>query len=124
MGCEDIIQIFFHMQLNIKLYHWQTKSYPRHKATDDLLGNLSDLVDKFIEVYMGRYKRPSFPDGFLINVEELTDESAKRLVENYINVLKTKVPKYLKKESDSDLLNIRDEMLENFNKTLYLFTLE
>jgi len=124
MGCEDIIQMFFHMQLNIKLYHWQTKSYARHKATDDLLGNLSDLVDKFIEVYMGRYKRPDFSEGFTVIVDELTDESAKRLIENYITILKTKVPKYLKKESDTDLLNIRDEMLENFNKTLYLFTLE
>jgi hypothetical protein len=123
MGCEDIIEMFFHMQLNIKLYHWQTMSYARHKATDDLLTNLSDLIDQFIEVYIGRYKRPDFEGGFSVDIEELSDENAKQLIENYIGAMKTRVPKYLKKESDTDLLNIRDEILSNLNKTLYLFTL-
>ena len=124
MGCEDIIQMFFHMQLNIKLYHWQTKVYARHKATDDLLTSLSDLIDQFIEVYIGRYKRPKFTDGFNVEVNELNEESAKELIKTYITMMKTRVPKYLKKESDSDLLNIRDEILGLLNKTLYLFTLE
>ena len=123
MGCEDIIEVFFHMQLNIKLYHWQTRSYARHKATDELLGNLSSLIDEFIEVYMGRYKRPDFGGGISVEVVELSDEMAKKLIEQYISTMKTKVPKYLKKESDTDLLNIRDEILSNMNKTLYLFTL-
>lgn len=124
MGCEDIIQVFFHMQLNIKLYHWQTRSFARHKATDELLGNLSSLIDEFIEVYIGRYKRPDFGGNTSIEVVELSDEMAKKLIEQYISTMKTKLPKYLKKESDTDLLNIRDEILSNLNKTLYLFTLE
>ena len=37
MGCESLIKVFFHMTTTIKLYHWQTLSYPRHKATCDLL---------------------------------------------------------------------------------------
>lgn len=124
MGCEDIIKMFFHMQMNIKLYHWQTMVYARHKATDSLLEDLSDLIDQFIEVYIGRYKRPDFKGGFSIEVDELTDESAKDLISNYITAMKTRVPKYLKKESDTDLLNIRDEILSLLNKTLYLFTLQ
>ena len=124
MGCEDIIQVFFHMQLNIKLYHWQTRSYARHKATDELLENLSSLIDEFIEVYIGRYKRPEFEGGTSIEVVELSDDMSKKLIEQYISTMKMKVPKYLKKESDTDLLNIRDEILSNLNKTLYLFTLE
>jgi hypothetical protein len=124
MGCEEIIKIFFNMQLNIKLYHWQTKVYARHKATDDLLAGLSELIDQFIEVYMGRYKRPEFKGKFAVKVEELNEDTAKELLEKYVIIMKTKIPKYLKKESDTDLLNIRDEMLSLLNKTLYLFTLE
>jgi hypothetical protein len=124
MGCEDIIKMFFHMQLNIKLYHWQTRVYARHKATDDLLSSLSDLIDQFIEVYMGRYSRPDFEESFGIEVDELNEDDAKKLISEYIVAMKTRVPKYLKKESDTDLLNIRDEILGLLNKTLYLFTLE
>lgn len=53
MGCETIVQVFFNMLLNIKLYHWETRIYARHKASCDLHSSLTDLTDKFIEVYMG-----------------------------------------------------------------------
>jgi hypothetical protein len=124
MGCEDLVKLFFHMNLNIKLYHWQTKSYARHKATCELHGVLSDLSDKFIEVYMGRYQRPEFKEPFTVMVKELSDnKTAKELIEEYITVLKKEVVKYIK-STDTDLTNIRDEMLAELNKTLYLFTLE
>lgn len=122
MGCENIIKIFFHMSTNIKLYHWQTTSYAQHKATDDLLTSILPLIDTFIEVYMGRYQRPKFSNDFNILVEELTTDSLIRLINEYISFLKKDVPTYLK-SSDTDILNIRDEMLANFNKTLYLLTL-
>jgi hypothetical protein len=110
------------MSTNIKLYHWQTTSYAQHKATDDLLTSILPLIDTFIEVYMGRYQRPKFSNDFNILVEELTTDSLIRLINEYISFLKKDVPTYLK-SSDTDILNIRDEMLANFNKTLYLLTL-
>ena len=120
MGCENFIKILLNMTNSIKLYHWQTKSFARHKATCDLFNNLQSLIDEFIEVYMGRYDRPSFPDGFKLHIKELSDESANELVQEYIDYLKNELPKYLK-SSDTDLLNIRDDMLSNFNKIKYLF---
>jgi hypothetical protein len=39
----------------IKLYHWETLSFPRHKATDELVTNLDANIDKFVEVYIGKY---------------------------------------------------------------------
>lgn len=122
MGCENIIKIFFHMSNNIKLYHWQTTSYAQHKATDELLSNISPLIDQFVEVYMGRYQRPKFQEEFMIRIEELTTDTLITLINEYISFLKKELPKYIK-QSDTDLLNIREEILANFNKTLYLLTL-
>jgi hypothetical protein len=122
MGCENIIKFFFHVSNTIKLYHWQTTSFARHKATCDLFNALQPLIDEFIEVYMGRYERPNFSGGFKLNIQELTDDSAPDLVQGYIDYLKNDLPTYLK-SSDTDLLNIRDEMISNLNKILYLFTL-
>jgi hypothetical protein len=50
----EIVSVFFHMRSQIKLYHWQTRSFSEHKATDDLVTALDTNIDKFIEVYMGR----------------------------------------------------------------------
>jgi hypothetical protein len=125
MGSESIIKVFFHMTTTIKLYHWQTSSYPRHKATCDLLATILPLIDTFVETYMGRYQRPSFESGFKMNIQELkdNDDSAPSLIKDYIFYLQNDLPKYVE-SMDTDLLNIRDEIVSNLNKTLYLFTLQ
>jgi hypothetical protein len=125
MRSESIIKIFFHMTTTIKLYHWQTSSYPRHKATCDLLAAILPLIDTFVETYMGRYQRPVFESGFKMNIQELkdNDDSAPSLIKDYIFYLQNDLPKYVE-DNDTDLLNIRDEIVSNLNKTLYLFTLQ
>lgn len=122
MGCEDIIKYFYHMSLNIKLYHWSTYSYSRHKASDDLYTNLLELIDKFIEVYMGRYCRPKYQEKFEISVKQFDEDEIVNELKRYTSYMRNELPKYLK-ESDTDLLNIRDEMLGELNQALYLFTL-
>lgn len=122
MAGESIVKIFFHMSLNIKLYHWQTMSFAQHKATDDLFLALLPLIDQFMEVYIGRYSRPDFEKDANVRISQYDSESFVELLNNYIEFLKTDIERYLSK-NDTDLMNIRDEMLGLLNKTLYLFTL-
>ena len=121
---SEIIKVFFHMKLNIKMYHWSTFSYPRHKATDELFGKLLESIDKFVEVFIGKYTRPVIKgEGeFNIPVSQYTEDAIVTLLKTYTDYLSNELPKHLS-ESDTDLLNIRDEMLADFNQTLYLFTL-
>lgn len=123
MAGESVIKFFFHISNSVKLYHWQTKSFARHKATCDLFAQLTALIDDFVEVYMGRYGRPDFNGSFKLNIKELTEENAHEYITECVDFLQRVLPKYLK-ENDTELMNIRDEMLSNLNKTLYLFTLE
>lgn len=123
MSSENIIKIFFHMQHSIKLYHWQTTSYPRHMATNTLLNTLNNLIDTFVETFIGKYSRPSFNSDLVINISELSDDDIIKLFNRYIKFLSTDITKYIS-PTDTDLLNIRDEMVGLFNKTLYLFTLQ
>lgn len=122
MGSEQIITAFFHMTLTIKLYHWQTTVYARHKATDDLFNELLDLIDTFVETYIGNYKRPSFDNKISISFSNVSDDEMIKTLKKYVFFLRKELPKYLA-EHDTELLNIRDEMLQLLNKTLYLFTL-
>lgn len=123
MGCERIVQFFFHAVLNIKLYHWQTRRYPRHMSSDALFTALLESMDKFIETYIGRYKRPKFNEAFEVNVTQFSDDEIKDLLKEYVAFLTNELPQHLDIEADTDLLNIRDDILGTINKTLYLFTL-
>jgi hypothetical protein len=119
----EMIQTMMTLRDQVKIYHWQTMSYPRHKATDDLLSSLDENIDSFVETYMGKYGRPKFTTKTgTIRVENFHDKNGPALLKSAIAWLTTKLPKHLK-PTDTDLLNIRDEIVGDLNKTLYLFTL-
>jgi hypothetical protein len=117
---SEIVRFFFTLQLNLKIYHWNTTSYSRHKASDQLGGNLSTLVDKFVEVFIGKYKAKPVPRGIKISDGFITDDGSIVLLEKarkYLEELNSKI-------KDTELLNIRDELLSEINQTLYLYQLK
>jgi hypothetical protein len=116
----DIVSTFFNMREQIKLYHWQTRSFSEHKATDDLIAKLDTNIDTFVEVYMGRYGRPVVRKT--LPVKNLTVTGIRGFISKSGVWLSTKLPRMIKK-TDSDLLNIRDEILADLNQIKYLFTL-
>ena len=63
-------------------------------------------------------------DGAQIQVHDITDESLNTFVAECVKVLTDDVPGLLDSGDDTDLLNIRDEMLSEFNKLRYLLTLK
>lgn len=124
MSATDV-HFFFNMREQIKLYHWQTTTYSRHKATDEVLGKLDSLIDRYVEVYIGKYGRPRLTTGTnttkLIN---MSDATAVRFIKNCIDyVIHNLVANSAKRPADTDLTTIRDEMLAELNQLLYLFTL-
>ena len=120
----EILQVMLTLRNQIKVYHWTTSSYARHKATDELVDRLDSNIDKFTECYMGRYGRPTFSElSGRIQIHDVADTKAATLLEDGVEWLNTKLPRYLKK-TDTDLLNIRDEILGDIQQARYLFTLE
>ena len=118
---DKIILLFLEMLNMIKLYHWQTYSYSTHKATDQIFSELSDNVDKYVEVMLG--KGPSRPR---IHSKFIPLKSF-----NHITPFLKEIEKYKKifislsySSEDSDLLNIRDEILGNLNQFTYLLSLK
>ena len=99
----------------IKLYHWNTKVYAQHKATDDLHTKLSELVDSYMEKYMGSHGR--FPINTSISLRHHTPEEFIR----ELNVFRSMIIQL--KNTTTDLDNIRDEMLGEIDQFLYLWTL-
>jgi DNA-binding ferritin-like protein len=117
---NEIVKFFFTLQLNMKVYHWNTNSFSRHKASDQFGGKLGELVDQFVEVFIGRYMAKPSISKVIIDPNFLTDEGSENLL--------IKSRKYLEDLSilikDTDLLTIRDELLSEVNQTLYLYQLK
>jgi DNA-binding ferritin-like protein len=118
------IHFFFEMRDQLKLYHWQTHSYARHKATDNVLKELDEHIDLFVEVYMGKYGRTRLTSTTnTVTVKNLNEKTSVKFIKDCLAYLNGPLTKSLK-GTDTDLFNIRDEMLGNLNQLLYLFTLQ
>jgi len=120
----EIVHLMMTLRNQVKLYHWQTMSYPRHKATDDLVTKLDENIDQFVEVYVGKYGRPKLTGKTsTIRLRNHSDNEATNLLKEAVNWLTNDLGRKLKK-TDTDLLNIRDTIIADLNQTLYLFTFQ
>lgn len=119
-----LIGVFMEMLHAIKLYHWNTHSYAEHKATDELHERLSANIDKFVEVFLGKdASRLRHMDKKIRLLNEHTAHHFKERIYEYREFM-IGLSDCLHKTEDSDLLNIRDEILADLNQFLYLMTLD
>jgi len=117
---SNIINYIFYVQTNVKLYHWMTKSYARHKASDEFVDKFLELTDKFVEVYIGKYGRPTMnKKDKSIQLLHLDDKGVVKMMDD----LTTQFMAFVN-DKDMDLLNLRDEIIALANHTKYLFTLD
>ena len=72
MATKNLFEYFLGLIGQIKLFHFSTMKYSTHKTLDDFHENLSDLVDKLLEVYIGHFKKQPL-EIFEINMKETTD---------------------------------------------------
>jgi len=122
MSAADV-NFFFNLRNQIKLFHWQTHSYPRHKATDAVVEALDASIDKYVEVYVGSYgSRPKL-NGVTgtIKLQNMSESSILKFIKKSIAYLEGPLVAHLKPQN-TDLINIRDEMLGELNQLLYLFS--
>lgn len=129
----EYILRFLEMLNTIKIYHWSSLSYPTHKATDELHSKMSELVDSFIEIYIGHLSRrgggagagiPVFKRGAASEISFCECKSLEifcKKLDGYITFMEG-----LTKRLDgyTDLVNIRDEMVGAVAQTLYLLRLK
>jgi len=109
------------IQQQLRIFHWQTESYAQHKAFGEAYEELDKLIDDFIETFMGKYGRVKAKVTYNIELDNLSD-NVDVYIDDFISFF-IKLTDELAPE-DTDLLNIRDEMLGTLHKLKYLLTLK
>lgn len=122
---QEIIIKYLSLLNTVKIYHWKTQSYSTHKATDELYSRLNKDIDKFVEVLLGKIgNRVDLTKVKSVPIHDFTSlEQMKREIVSFksylVNLDSNKV---MRSMSNSDLYNIRDEILADLNQFLYLLT--
>lgn len=123
---QNIVMKFLEVLNTVKLYHWKTHSYAVHKATDELYSKLNENIDHFIEVLLGKCgNRISLEHVKHIPLKDFNHENQimREMTDfkSFLIGLDSQL-KQMGGMTNSDLLNIRDEILASVNQFLYLMT--
>ena len=124
MNLASKVNFLLGLHVQLKINHWQTKGIARHEAFGNTYNSLTDLIDEFVEISMGKYGRFVLDDETnnikLINLSEM---NPKDMITVCTDAL-IEFSEDLDPKKDTDLLNLKDEMLGLLNKLQYLLTLE
>ena len=117
-----IVATLMMMHHQLKLYHWQTTQYARHKAIDKFLKAYAPLVDQFVETYQGALGRRVRLGPHALRLDDLCHKTAPLFVRMFARFLERRVAPAV--AGHPDLTTIKDEILAHTHQLLYLFTLE
>lgn len=115
---ELLLNLLFSHQIKIKILHFQTEYFARHKITDKYLKKFNKLFDSFFEVAQGIFGKLNV-DKVHLSFKTANDTSIMNELENLVDTLKKLDRPF---EKYTELLNIRDEMVENAEQFIYLLT--
>ena len=120
---EQLILDLLSMQLQFKLLHWQTMGDAKHRLYGDVYDGLGGMIDEFVEIMMGKNGRPEFGEESSISFKDISSINMQTFLDDIVEFL-VGMSDTLDDRYDTDLLNLRDEMLALINKTKYLLTLK
>jgi hypothetical protein len=116
---ENAIHFLVQFEQQLRVFHWQTLSYARHKAYGKAYAQMGDFIDAFVESYMGKYGRFNVKPTILKNMD--SEDQIEGLLNSFIKGLDTFDSMF---QNDPDLLNLKDEILQLATKLKYLITLQ
>ena len=125
MENKDLQQYIFdiqHFTNALKFFHWQTKIYAKHIALGELFDGATELVDDFTETAMGKYGRIDV-SGLSYDFVNISDANVITAIDDMIEK-SINLTNVVDATKDTDLLNLRDELMAKCNKTKYLLTLK
>ena len=112
---NQLVQYFFKHQIVMKMYHFQTKKYGAHKASDSYLDTFLGKFDSFMEIAQGAYGTLDLQQTEM-NIIMVNDETIFTHLDEYIETLKSLDSRI----KHTALINLRDEMLGDTDQLKYL----
>lgn len=120
---EELTLKLVQIQVQWRFLHWQTFGDAKHRTYGALYEGFDDIIDKFVETMMGKYGRPEFESEFAVMFQDIKSLSVQNFIDGITEFL-VGMTDVLDTRYDTDLLNMRDELLGLINQSKFLLTLK
>ena len=110
--CPTFVSQSFAVRDAAHMAHLTSRSYAQHMALDEFYTSLTDLIDKYAEVYMGLEQEiPTYP-----RIKALDYDDPVELLEDYLALTRREMKGDMESQA---LLNILAEIEELTGQTIY-----
>lgn len=106
----------------LRINHWQTKSYAEHKLTDSVIELLDKYIDSIGESALGIFERPKL-NTISTNISDIAIFTTKWVLEKMCEETREMLAEYKVTEYES-IINLLGELDAEIYKSKYLLTLE
>lgn len=106
----------------LRMNHWQTTSYAEHKMTDDLMGTLTEYIDKIGESALGTFGRPKI-NTISTNVSDISIVTSEYIIKCIDSDVKEMIDLYKETEYEGIFATL-GELDADVKKFLFLCTLD
>lgn len=117
---QELICELLEAEQQARVFHWNTSSFAEHKAMGDFYEAIGDLVDTFVEAYMGEHGRVNA--GHELEIMPYTMDAPLTFVQSLLGYIKSDARMCCM--GNSALNNILDEIQALCEKTIYLLSLK
>jgi len=105
----------------LRINHWQTKSFAEHKMTDEFIGVLDTNIDKIGEATLGAFDRPKI-NTVSTNVSDIAIASSEYVL-NCINCDVLEMLELYKESEQEGIFALIGDFDAEVKKFIYLSTL-
>lgn len=102
--------------------HWQTLSYAEHKLTDDIVEDITEVVDEIGETTIGTFNRPNI-DMFTYEIKNITQCPTKDVLDKIDGELLELIECYDDTPHEG-IVALLSDFSAKIKKYIYLTTLE
>jgi len=95
---------------SIKLFHWNTRSYSLHIASDKFFNDISLLIDSLVEILIGTSRMPCFTNSLKV---QLCSDS------QFISLLSSFKSFILSLRKRDNVANICDDIINSIDHFIY-----
>lgn len=116
------VSLLIFLQNHVRMFHWRTDSYSKHRISERLYRDLGPTIDKFVELTIAAQGTAvALPQEIPMTLNALD-------VRGLIDLLRKARTAMSVKEStfavlcteNMDLASVRDELLEHMGRAIYL----
>ena len=133
----DIILALFQIQATLRVSHFLSEKKSDHETLDKFLKKFNKKMDKFIEVWMGKYEKFDLGKNRQVNIYQITKDELFAYLDLVLEFLTGdvvesnvyKLSKYplksvMNNKKNVDLMSIRDDIVRNINRMKYRLRLQ